>query len=210
MGRIGTKPFSYVPESRLTQETTRTMPLPGGHSPECFRLWEAIHAGAVPIVVFEDPLTGRKDAWFNCEDPLRPLLASGAPLVALDSWDDLYAFFDKFKTAFDLQAWVDVRQRRMRHWVQEFEAGAAAGLHRLRQLLPERLADLFLVVALALRLKQRRELLGLGRGRRPQLRAGAGVLGRSQAGAPQPPPHLESRAQSHPRWPAPEAGSSSA
>lgn len=100
--------------------------VPGGHSPECFRLWEAIHAGAVPIVVFEDPLTGRKDAWFNCEDPLRPLLASGAPLVALDSWDDLYAFFDKFKTAFDLQAWVDVRQRRMRHWVQEFEAGAAA------------------------------------------------------------------------------------
>ena len=62
--------------------------VPAGHSPECFRLWEAIQQGSIPIVEhikYED-----EDA--ACRLPLTPFERSGAPIVYLDSWEALREF----------------------------------------------------------------------------------------------------------------------
>lgn len=59
-----------------------------GHSPECYRLFEALESGSIPVVV-DHPGTFRP----RCGDPWRELRASG--LVAfLRSWDALPAFME--------------------------------------------------------------------------------------------------------------------
>ena len=55
--------------------------VPIGHSPECYRLYEALEAGSIPVVV-DNPYT-RKE---RCGDPWLEFRDSGL-LVILKSWE---------------------------------------------------------------------------------------------------------------------------
>ena len=58
-----------------------------GVNEECFRFWEAIEAGSIPIYV---PRTDEKPCPAAFEDVLR----TNPPIVILDSWSDLPAYID--------------------------------------------------------------------------------------------------------------------
>lgn len=64
---------------------------PAGHNPECFRLYEAIEAGSIPILT-KDDMRGVWDHIGAKEHPCKDAMEHWytAPLVILDTWDDLF------------------------------------------------------------------------------------------------------------------------
>ena len=60
---------------------------PQGHNPETFRIFEAIEAGSIPIVVLDEFYQRHE-----CSHSFKPFIDSGAPLVYLNSWTDLFRF----------------------------------------------------------------------------------------------------------------------
>ena len=60
---------------------------PAGHNPECFRMFEAVEAGSIPVLV-KDDLYATTYAGGACLEPLQHW--RDAPILVLDSWDDLY------------------------------------------------------------------------------------------------------------------------
>ena len=59
---------------------------PAGHNPECYRIYEAIEAGSIPILVHDDLyITDEKQ--HVCVGALVHLY--DAPLVVLESWNEL-------------------------------------------------------------------------------------------------------------------------
>ena len=102
---------------------------PTGHNPECFRMFEAIEAGSIPILTRDDlhgsrhPTLTRKhrDISHPCANAL--LHWYGAPIVVLDSWDDLYPTVERLLAD---PAGLDDLQRRLRHWYDEYMRGAVA------------------------------------------------------------------------------------
>ena len=102
---------------------------PAGHNPECFRIYEAVVAGSIPILARDDlygshhptltrqyrdlphPCAGAMVHWF------------GAPIVVLDSWDDLYTTVKRLLAD---PAGLDNLQRKLRHWYDEYMRGAVA------------------------------------------------------------------------------------
>lgn len=57
---------------------------PIGHNPESFLLFEAVEAGSIPVMVFDEhyynhPCKGSLDAWLN------------SPIIVINSWDKLYS-----------------------------------------------------------------------------------------------------------------------
>jgi hypothetical protein len=94
---------------------------PGGHNPECFRLYEAVEAGSIPVLVKDDLYSTMNG---NCLEPLYHW--RDAPIVVLDSWEDVYPTVERLlgdKTALDtmqndLRVWYDGYMRKM---VREFE-----------------------------------------------------------------------------------------
>uniref|UniRef100_A0A7S1T9J1 RXYLT1 C-terminal domain-containing protein n=1 Tax=Compsopogon caeruleus TaxID=31354 RepID=A0A7S1T9J1_9RHOD len=61
---------------------------PFGHNPECFRLYEAIEAGSIPITIIDD------DEYVDgaCQDPLADF--RGSPIIMLPSWAALPDFLE--------------------------------------------------------------------------------------------------------------------
>ncbi|KAL7547324.1 hypothetical protein ACHAWF_015822 [Thalassiosira exigua] len=64
---------------------------PTGHNPECFRLYEAVEAGSIPILIKRDlyeakPCHHSLMHWFN------------APIVVLRDWKELYPTVKKCLT----------------------------------------------------------------------------------------------------------------
>lgn len=55
---------------------------PQGHNPECFRLYEAVEAGSIPIVALDTAYQNHP-----CRDALQPW--ASAPVVWLNSWEEL-------------------------------------------------------------------------------------------------------------------------
>jgi hypothetical protein len=94
---------------------------PAGHNPECFRMFEAVEAGSIPVLVKEDLFVSASGA---CLEPLKHW--RDAPILVLDSWDDLYptvvrllgdmAALDKVQR--DLRSWYEGYMRKV---VREFE-----------------------------------------------------------------------------------------
>lgn len=92
---------------------------PSGHNPECYRLYEAMLMGSIPIVVLDDEYQQH-----HCPNALRHLLVQDSeappPLVVLEHWKDLE------KTLTSLQEEgpeaLEERQVRMRKWVKTFFA----------------------------------------------------------------------------------------
>lgn len=94
---------------------------PAGHNPECYRLFEAVEAGSIPVVVEGDPAAARGG---RCKDSLHHW--RDAPVVRLDSWDDLFPTVERLmqdgealdRRQMDLLVWYE---ERMREVVTDFE-----------------------------------------------------------------------------------------
>jgi hypothetical protein len=104
---------------------------PAGHNPEAFRLFEASEAGSIPIIV--------KDEEYQehfCKDSFAPLLASGAPFIVLNSWDELTLALQPFV---DDPSLLDEKQKALKHWylkfwseiARDFECSISANIDKL-------------------------------------------------------------------------------
>jgi len=120
---------------------------PGGVNPECYRLYEAVEAGSIPVLVRADLHDGdddgaggsgagwvvesgeeigrrrkrkmRKGEAFACRDSLRGW--RDAPVVVLESWSDLYPTVTRLVADSER---LDGMQREMRLWYDEYMRGA--------------------------------------------------------------------------------------
>jgi hypothetical protein len=123
---------------------------PSGHNPETFRLYEAAEAGSIPIV---DNATSNSNSYamlrnqpaaategdaaeyeysaMACGDPWRPFLATGAPFVWVQSWEDIEGVLEGLRA--EGPAALERRQARLREWYFKFmRAGAMAVESTLR------------------------------------------------------------------------------
>ncbi|KAL7528931.1 hypothetical protein ACHAXR_002706 [Thalassiosira sp. AJA248-18] len=107
---------------------------PAGHSPECFRIFEAVEMGSIPIISRDDlygshhpNMTNRKslmDKPHPCRDNLHHWYE--APIVVLDSWRDLYPTVERLledpagldRMQVELRTWYDDYMRKV---IREFE-----------------------------------------------------------------------------------------
>ena len=98
---------------------------PAGHNPECFRIYEAVEAGSIPILTREDmrahrhPNEKNSMALRHVPHPCANALLHwyGAPIVVLDSWNDLYPTVERL---LEDPAGLDDLQRRLCHWYDEY------------------------------------------------------------------------------------------
>jgi len=98
---------------------------PAGHNPECFRLYEAVESGSIPIVVLSDQHPLNSNDTHPCKDSLHHWRDS--PIVFLQSWDDLYP---TLKDMLNNASALDQRQAELQSWykrkmsmiVSEFES----------------------------------------------------------------------------------------
>lgn len=89
---------------------------PAGHNPECFRLFEAVEAGSIPVLVEKDmQITSYKR--HPCWKALQHW--HDAPVLVLDSWDDLYPTVERLMGD---PAALDEMQVNLRLWYDEFMA----------------------------------------------------------------------------------------
>ena len=92
---------------------------PAGHNPESFRLFEAVEAGSIPILVKDDVYTDadlRKDGTTNsCKGALHDW--QNAPIVILESWAELYPTVEELMS--DLTKLNDM-QVKLRIWYDEY------------------------------------------------------------------------------------------
>lgn len=98
---------------------------PAGHSPECFRLFEAVEAGSIPILTHDDlhgahhPDADKRKGFKNVPHPCKDSLYHwyDAPMVVLDSWDELYPTVERLLS--DARA-LDAMQDNMRRWYDSY------------------------------------------------------------------------------------------
>ena len=100
---------------------------PTGHNPECFRMFEAIETGFIPILTRDD-LHGSRHPTLTRKYHVVPHPCVDAmmhwyevPIVVIDSWDDLYPTVKRLLMD---PAGLDDLQRRLRHWYNEYMRGA--------------------------------------------------------------------------------------
>ena len=95
---------------------------PSGYNPESYRIFEAVEAGSIPIIVLDQQYQVH-----NCKHAFAPFIASGAPFVYLNSWyTDLNAFLMSvynqpgllIKMQVDMMAWYSTW---MKSKASEFE-----------------------------------------------------------------------------------------
>ncbi|KAL7532334.1 hypothetical protein ACHAXR_004566, partial [Thalassiosira sp. AJA248-18] len=84
---------------------------PAGHNPECYRMFEAVEAGSIPIFVKNDLYIKKK----KCMDALHHWY--DAPILVLESWNDLYTTVERLMG--DLEA-LDEMQVKLRTWYDEY------------------------------------------------------------------------------------------
>ena len=100
-------------------ESTFTLS-PSGHNPQCYRLFEAVEAGSIPVIALDKDY--REHA---CKDSLSHWL--NAPIVIVESWNEVMPTLQKMledpealdKRQADLRAWYD---KYMRTTVTNFES----------------------------------------------------------------------------------------
>jgi len=88
-------------------ESTFTLS-PSGHNPECYRLFEAVEAGSIPVIALDKDY--REHA---CKDSLSHWL--NAPIVIVESWNEVMPTLQRMlehpgeldKRQADLRAWYD-------------------------------------------------------------------------------------------------------
>ena len=94
---------------------------PAGHHPECFRMYEAVEAGSIPVFTHADlhgavhpqPAHAKKGRAHPCKDALSHWY--DAPIVVLDTWDDLYPTIEKL---LEDPEGLDEMQENLRSWYE--------------------------------------------------------------------------------------------
>ena len=96
---------------------------PAGQNPECYRLFEAVEAGTIPVLIKKDLYV--KAALPNkCKESLHHWY--DAPMLVLDSWEDLFPTVERLmgdpealdKMQVDIRMWYDEYMHKV---VREFE-----------------------------------------------------------------------------------------
>ncbi|KAL3764803.1 hypothetical protein ACHAWU_006220 [Discostella pseudostelligera] len=97
---------------------------PAGHNPECYRMYEAIEAGSIPVFVKGDLYITEQNMNHPCLEALHHWY--DAPVLVLDAWDEIFPIVERLLgdlVALDeiqkkLGVWYDGFMRRV---VREFE-----------------------------------------------------------------------------------------
>ena len=97
---------------------------PAGYNPECFRIYEAVEAGSIPVLVLDDAYHKHP-----CGESFTPLVDSGAPFVFLKKWDELATALQGLLAA---PVELERRQREMMEWRDHFwkQVATPTGLER--------------------------------------------------------------------------------
>eukprot|EP00181_Compsopogon_caeruleus_P005468 CAMPEP_0184685402 /NCGR_PEP_ID=MMETSP0312-20130426/18864_1 /TAXON_ID=31354 /ORGANISM="Compsopogon coeruleus, Strain SAG 36.94" /LENGTH=397 /DNA_ID=CAMNT_0027139477 /DNA_START=124 /DNA_END=1314 /DNA_ORIENTATION=+ len=88
---------------------------PTGHHPECYRMFEAIEAGSIPVIALDEEYRRHK-----CSDSLRIMRMTGAPIVFVSDWRHLFVTMRYLLS--DLKS-LDRRQGELTKWYNRFMSG---------------------------------------------------------------------------------------
>ena len=91
---------------------------PAGGNPECFRLWEALEAGSIPVVPLDETYHQHP-----CSDSLLPLRQSAAPIIFVRGWMELPGIL---KDLNDHPTRADQMQKEALAWYERFMRDTAA------------------------------------------------------------------------------------
>lgn len=106
--------FAFSLSSTALPESSSILTLsPAGHNPESFRIWEAIEAGSIPVISIAD--VSYKN--HPCKGSLHRMLDSGAPIVILNKWDELFPTIDALLSN---QTALNERQQALQLWYKRF------------------------------------------------------------------------------------------
>eukprot|EP00750_Incisomonas_marina_P030004 INCI7251.9.p1 GENE.INCI7251.9~~INCI7251.9.p1 ORF type:complete len:669 (-),score=137.11 INCI7251.9:213-2219(-) len=109
---------STVEEYRDTLLASSFTLAPVGTADDCFRFWEAIEAGSIPIFVRR---MGNAYKHQRCPDAFEDVLAADPPIVLLNDWDELPDFAEHVT-----EEQIDDLRRRMVVWAKEWWTKTAA------------------------------------------------------------------------------------
>jgi len=98
---------------KVLLESTFTL-APAGHNPECFRLYEAVEAGSIPVISLDKDYRQHK-----CKDSLSHWLYS--PVVIVESWNEVIPTMQKLLEEPEA---LDKRQEDLRVWYEQFMRSA--------------------------------------------------------------------------------------
>ena len=90
-------------------ESTFTL-APSGHNPECFRLYEAVESGSIPVVAIDEYYRNHQ-----CKDSLIHWLSS--PIIVLESWSELMSTLQQLLEEPEA---LDKRQAELRAWYDDY------------------------------------------------------------------------------------------
>ena len=91
-----------------------------GTADDCFRFWEAIEAGSIPIYVRRNLTSG---TIIHCPDAFEDVLRTNPPIVLLDRWEDLPKFIESVT-----EAEMDMRRRQLKVWSTKWWRATASGV----------------------------------------------------------------------------------
>ena len=99
--------------------------VPAGHNPECYRLFEAVEAGSIPVLVKND-LYSKQRSQYECTESLHHWY--DAPILVLDSWNDLFPTMERLmgnlgaldEMQINLHMWYDDYMRKVVGDFEEF------------------------------------------------------------------------------------------
>jgi len=94
-------------------ESTFTL-APSGHNPECFRLYEAVEAGSIPVISLDKHYRDHE-----CKDSLFHWLDS--PIVIVESWNEVIPTLQKLLEEPEA---LDVRQENLLAWYDQYMRSA--------------------------------------------------------------------------------------
>lgn len=101
---------------------------PPGESCETYRIWEAVEAGSIPII-----LLGHNYDMHRCADSLAPLLVSKAPFIFLESWEDIHPLLEEAQRDYEK---IREIQMELILWYRKYLTGVAG---RVEQVLETKL-----------------------------------------------------------------------
>ena len=103
---------STVSEYRETLLASSFTLAPVGTADDCFRFWEAIEAGSIPIFVRR---MGNRQRQQQCPDAFEDVLVTNPPIVLLNDWDELPEF-----ASLVTEAQIEDLRRRMVIWARDW------------------------------------------------------------------------------------------
>lgn len=97
--------------------------IPAGRNPECFRFYEALEAGSIPVIPLDDNYYKHP-----CKNALRPWIDSGVPAFFIRNWSEFPQIIANISKNPEL---VDKMQRSAITWYKSFMSRTALRLEEL-------------------------------------------------------------------------------